>query len=104
MSHILLSYMQECGFVHAAFAFAHESMLLTGGVASGNSGGGTGITTSTSTTATAGVPQRAAWQRAADKTLPPGALISFLQKGLQYIGMEEAVLEQENLKKKAAKA
>lgn len=27
--------------------------------------------------------------RSADKTLPPGALITFLQKGLQYVGMEE---------------
>jgi len=27
--------------------------------------------------------------RSADKTLPPGALITFLQKGLQYVGIEE---------------
>jgi transducin (beta)-like 1 len=95
------SYMQECGFVHAAFAFAHESMLLTGGASTGSNG--TGASTTTASSNSAGVPQRAAWQRAADQTLPPGALISFLQKGLQYIGMEEAVLEQENRKKKATK-
>jgi len=49
--------------------------------------------------------QRAAWQRAADKTLPPGALITFLQKGLQYIGIEESLLQQqqqEGSKKKKA--
>ena len=39
--------------------------------------------------------QRAAWQRAADKTLPPGALITFLQKGLQYIGIEESLLQEQ---------
>ena len=27
--------------------------------------------------------------RSADKTLPPGALVTFLQKGLQYVGIEE---------------
>jgi len=29
--------------------------------------------------------------RSADKTLPPGALITFLQKGLQYVGIEETL-------------
>jgi WD40 repeat protein len=55
--------MQESGFIHSAFSFAHESML-----------GRTGL-------------------RAADKTLPPGALITFLQKGLQYVGIEESLQE-----------
>jgi transducin (beta)-like 1 len=53
--------MQESGFTHSAFTFAHESML-----------GRTGL-------------------RSADKTLPPGALITFLQKGLQYVGIEESL-------------
>jgi hypothetical protein len=32
--------------------------------------------------------------RSADKTLPPGALITFLQKGLQYVGIEESLQQQ----------
>jgi hypothetical protein len=57
-------YMQESGFVHSAFSFSHESML-----------GRTSL-------------------RSADKTLPPGALITFLQKGLQYVGIEESLQQQ----------
>lgn len=49
------------GFVHSAFSFAHESLL------------GRSIT------------------RIADKNIPPGALISFLQKGLQYVAIEESL-------------
>lgn len=58
---IILRYLQESGFVHSAFSFAHESML-----------GRTGL-------------------RASDKSVPPGALITFLQKGLQYVGIEETL-------------
>jgi hypothetical protein len=54
-------YLQESGFVHSAFTFAFESML--------------GRTNA----------------RNADKFLPPGALVSFLQKGLQYVGIEECL-------------
>lgn len=54
-------YLQESGFVHSAFTFAYESML--------------GQTNA----------------RNADKFLPPGALVSFLQKGLQYVGIEECL-------------
>lgn len=32
--------------------------------------------------------------RAVDKSLPPGALITFLQKGLQYVGVEESLHEE----------
>lgn len=63
----LSRYLQESGFVHSAFTFAHESML-----------GRTGL-------------------RSVDKSLPPGALISFLQKGLQYLGVEETLLQQQQL-------
>jgi transducin (beta)-like 1 len=49
-------------------------------------------------------PQKAAWQRIADKTLPPGALISFLQKGLQYVGIEETLLQQQQQQDGAKKA
>ena len=31
--------------------------------------------------------------RSAEKSIPPGALISFLQKGLQYVGVEESLHE-----------
>jgi transducin (beta)-like 1 len=47
------------GFVHAAFTFAHESMIAQSSCSKSN--------------------------------VPPGALISFLQKGLQYIGIEETL-------------
>jgi WD40 repeat protein len=51
--------LQESGFVHSAFTFAYESLLGRSNI------------------------------RNAEKTIPPGALISFLQKGLQYVGIEE---------------
>jgi WD40 repeat protein len=60
------SYLQECGFVHSAFSFVHESML-----------GRTGL-------------------RSADKTVPPGALVTFLQKGLQYVEIEERLSQENN--------
>ena len=57
---ILFCYvLQESGFVHSAFTFAYESLLGRSNI------------------------------RNAEKTIPPGALISFLQKGLQYVGIEE---------------
>eukprot|EP00521_Asterionellopsis_glacialis_P014045 CAMPEP_0195293118 /NCGR_PEP_ID=MMETSP0707-20130614/11706_1 /TAXON_ID=33640 /ORGANISM="Asterionellopsis glacialis, Strain CCMP134" /LENGTH=866 /DNA_ID=CAMNT_0040353755 /DNA_START=24 /DNA_END=2624 /DNA_ORIENTATION=+ len=57
---LVYRYLQESGFVHAAFTFSYESML--------------GRST----------------KRNSDK-IPPGALISFLQKGLQYVGIEESL-------------
>ena len=60
-------YLQESGFVHSAFSFAHESMLSRTGL------------------------------RAVDRSLPPGALITFLQKGLQYVGIEETLLQQQHI-------
>ena len=45
--------------MHSAFTFAYESLLGRSNI------------------------------RNAEKTIPPGALISFLQKGLQYVGIEE---------------
>lgn len=60
--------------MHSAFTFAHESML-----------GRTGL-------------------RSADKTLPPGALITFLQKGLQYVGIEEMLQQEENKGRKPEEA
>eukprot|EP00977_Amphora_coffeiformis_P003162 scaffold586_cov155-Amphora_coffeaeformis.AAC.23 len=61
VNYLIFRYLQESGFVHSAFSFAHECML-----------GRTGL-------------------RSADRTLPPGALVTFLQKGLQYIGIEETL-------------
>jgi WD40 repeat protein len=40
--------------------------------------------------------------RTADKTLPPGALLTFLQKGLQYVGVEESLRQQLDNSKKSA--
>ena len=54
----------HAGFVHAAFTFAYESMLGRSNI------------------------------RNAEKTIPPGALISFLQKGLQYVGIEESLYQE----------
>ena len=49
------------GFVHAAFTFAHESLVAKSSVAQAR--------------------------------VPPGALISFLQKGLQYVEIEQHLHE-----------
>jgi WD40 repeat protein len=83
--------LQESGFNHSAYTFAHESMLLVGGLSISYPGGGSAQN----------LPhqqshhqQRVSWHRSADKNLPPGALISFLQKGLQYVGIEESLLRQ----------
>jgi transducin (beta)-like 1 len=72
VNYLIFRYLQESGFVHSAFSFAHESML-----------GRTGL-------------------RSADKALPPGALISFLQKGLQYVGIEERLRHDSTGGRKAA--
>ena len=53
--------MQESGFVHSAFTFVYESMLGRSNI------------------------------RSSEKAIPPGALVSFLQKGLQYVGIEETL-------------
>jgi WD40 repeat protein len=58
-THYYSSLMKESGFVHSAFTFAYESLLGRSNI------------------------------RNAEKSVPPGALISFLQKGLQYVGIEE---------------
>jgi len=58
---LVYRYLQESGFVHSAFTFAYESLLGRSNI------------------------------RNAEKTIPPGALISFLQKGLQYVGIEESL-------------
>lgn len=107
-----ISYLQECGFVHSAYTFSHESMLLVGSVVAGNSNTGSSSAVGATSTSAGPFPpqqpqqqQRASWQRVADKTLPPGALISFLQKGLQYVGIEESLLQQQQqeLSKKQSK-
>jgi hypothetical protein len=64
--------MQESGFVHSAFTFVYESMLGRSNI------------------------------RNADKSIPPGALISFLQKGLQYVGIEEGLQQDGSKARKSA--
>eukprot|EP00980_Cylindrotheca_fusiformis_P030637 scaffold25144_cov294-Cylindrotheca_fusiformis.AAC.2 len=61
VNYLVFRYLQESGFVHSAFTFVYESMLGRSNI------------------------------KNADKNLPPGAMISFLQKGLQYVGIEEAL-------------
>jgi len=63
LNYLVYRYLQECGFVHSAFSFAHES--------------GTGRVR----------PRNAA-------SIPPGALVLFLQKGLQYVGIEESLMRE----------
>ena len=54
-------YLQESGFVHSSFTFVYESMLGRSNI------------------------------KNAEKSIPPGALLSFLQKGLQYVAIEESL-------------
>jgi len=58
---LIYRYLQESGFVHSAFTFAYESLLSRANMSQ------------------------------LGKDVPPGALISFLQKGLQYLGIEESL-------------
>ena len=60
LNFLIYRYLQECGFVHSAFSFSHESGV--GRIRPRNS-----------------------------ESVPPGALVMFLQKGLQYVGMEESL-------------
>mmetsp|Transcript_13340 Transcript_13340/g.37558 ORF Transcript_13340/g.37558 Transcript_13340/m.37558 type:complete len:1067 (-) Transcript_13340:1264-4464(-) len=61
VNYLIYRYMQESGFVHSSFTFIYESML-------GRSN-----------------------MRISERSIPPGALVSFLQKGLQYVGIEETL-------------
>ncbi|KAL3785402.1 hypothetical protein ACHAWO_013589 [Cyclotella atomus] len=64
INYLIYRYLQESGFTHTSFTFAHES--LAGKLRPRNS-----------------------------SSIPPGALVLFLQKGLQYIGMEEGLRRQQ---------
>mmetsp|Transcript_6614 Transcript_6614/g.9996 ORF Transcript_6614/g.9996 Transcript_6614/m.9996 type:complete len:520 (+) Transcript_6614:147-1706(+) len=61
VNYLIYRYLQENGFSHSAFAFAHESLVAKSSVAYTD--------------------------------IPPGALITFLQKGLEYVGIEEHISE-----------
>lgn len=61
VNYLVYRYLQESGFTHSAFTFAHESLVSRSIVA--------------------------------DSEVPPGALLSFLQKGLQYIEVESHLQE-----------
>ena len=61
VNYLIYRYLQESGFTHSAFTFAHESLVARSIVA--------------------------------DAEVPPGALLSFLQKGLQYIEVESHLQE-----------
>jgi len=70
VNYLIYRYMQESGFVHSSFTFAYESMLGRSNMS------------------------------AAVKSIPPGALISFLQKGLQYVGIEETLHREQQQQQK----
>mmetsp|Transcript_7244 Transcript_7244/g.11093 ORF Transcript_7244/g.11093 Transcript_7244/m.11093 type:complete len:857 (+) Transcript_7244:48-2618(+) len=74
VNYLIFRYLQESGFVHSAFTFVYESMLGRSSI------------------------------KNADKTLPPGALISFLQKGLQYVGIEESLHRETAKSRKSSSA
>lgn len=61
MNFLVYRYLQESGFLHSAFTFAHESLVARSVVA--------------------------------DAEVPPGALLSFLQKGLHYVEVETHLQE-----------
>lgn len=65
VNYLIFRYLQESGFVHSSFTFVYESML-------GRSN-----------------------MRNAERSIPPGALVSFLQKGLQYVGIEETLAREQ---------
>mmetsp|Transcript_4733 Transcript_4733/g.11145 ORF Transcript_4733/g.11145 Transcript_4733/m.11145 type:complete len:486 (-) Transcript_4733:302-1759(-) len=56
---LVYRYLLESGFIHSAFAFGHESLILKSSIDGSN--------------------------------VPPGALISFIQKGLQFVEIEAHV-------------
>eukprot|EP00166_Cyanidium_caldarium_P005100 ctg_588.g274 len=61
VNYLVFRYLQECGYVHSAYAFGHESRVLQSGL------DGSGI--------------------------PPGALLSFLQRGVSYAEIEARVAQ-----------
>ena len=61
VNYLIYRYLQENGFSHTAFSFAHESLVSKSTIAY--------------------------------TEVPPGALITFLQKGLEYVGIEEHIGE-----------
>eukprot|EP00934_Nitzschia_sp_Nitz4_P006914 Nitzschia sp. Nitz4//scaffold3_size479765//124131//126796//NITZ4_000054-RA/size479765-processed-gene-0.98-mRNA-1//-1//CDS//3329550620//6904//frame0 len=72
VNYLIYRYLQESGFVHSAFTFVYESMLGRSNI------------------------------RNADKSIPPGALITFLQKGLQYAGIEESLYREDVKSRKSS--
>ena len=58
VNYLVFRYLQESGFSHSAYTFGYESYVAKTSIATG------------------GVD------------LPPGALVSFIQKGLQYLELE----------------
>lgn len=61
VNYLIYRYLQENGFSHSAFTFAHESLVAKSSIA--------------------------------QTEVPPGALITFLQKGLEYVAIEEHIDE-----------
>jgi len=61
VNYLVYRYLQESGFSHTAFTFAHESLLSRSSVVRAD--------------------------------VPPGALVAFLQKGLQYVKIEQQIVE-----------
>mmetsp|Transcript_19287 Transcript_19287/g.76803 ORF Transcript_19287/g.76803 Transcript_19287/m.76803 type:complete len:113 (-) Transcript_19287:2442-2780(-) len=56
LNFLIYRYLQECGFVHSAFTFSYESLVIKSSIAASRA-----------------------------KDIPPGALVSFIQKGLLYL-------------------
>ena len=61
VNYLVFRYLQECGYVHSAYAFGHESRVLQSGLDG--------------------------------SVIPPGALLSFLQRGVSYAEIEARVAQ-----------
>ena len=93
---LLYRYLLESGFTHAAFVFAHESLLLTNN-SNGTHGAHSSITNSITNSLTGSNVSHGTSNATGSSVpmtdLPPGALIALVQKGLIYSEMETHVNE-----------
>lgn len=89
VNYLIYRYLQEAGFVHSAFTFGQESFITSTIVASsglGASGGGPSPGSGGTASAAVAAAYRSLEARAG--SVPPGMLITLLQKGLHYAAIE----------------
>eukprot|EP00632_Arachnochrysis_sp_CCMP2950_P011041 CAMPEP_0185690504 /NCGR_PEP_ID=MMETSP1164-20130828/1159_1 /TAXON_ID=1104430 /ORGANISM="Chrysoreinhardia sp, Strain CCMP2950" /LENGTH=685 /DNA_ID=CAMNT_0028357075 /DNA_START=450 /DNA_END=2507 /DNA_ORIENTATION=- len=71
LNFLIYRYLQECGFVHSAFTFSYESLVIKSSIAASRA-----------------------------KDIPPGALVSFIQKGLLYLQVEKQLHDSDSVDRK----